>query len=160
MFIKPKLKKHTAVNIAPRDMRISAFPAPSAMDNFICQKCTTPHDDKESIRMTSDIYMLFNQQRLDRMSRENLVEYFNNMAVRDSSFSSLKKRLTDEQLVSVVKSRYIQQPSELLAWSRYLNSLGDEQLRAVVAAADADVNSADSAVAAAASANPVDSSNS
>lgn len=132
MFIKPKFKKQSAVNITPRDMRISSFPAPSAMDNFICQKCTTPYDDKESIRMTSDIYMLFNQQRLDRMSRENLIAHFDNMAVRDSSFSSLKKRLTDDQLISVVKSRYIQQPSELLAWSRYLNSLGDEQLRAAV----------------------------
>ena len=87
--------------------------------------------------MTSDIYMLFNQQRLDRMSRENLTDYFNNMAVRDTSFSSLKKRLTDDQLISVVKSRYIQQPSELLAWSRYLNSLGDEQLRAAVASSSA-----------------------
>lgn len=135
MFISSKFKKHSAVNITPRDMRISAFPAPSVMDNFICQKCTTPYDDKESIRMTSDIYMLFNQQRLDRMSRENLVDYFNNMAVRDSSFSSLKKRLTDDQLISVVKSRYIQQPSELLTWSRYLNSLGDDQLRAAVAPA-------------------------
>lgn len=161
MFIKSKFKKRTAVNITPRDMRISSFPAPSTMDNFICQKCTTPFDDKESIRMTSDIYMLFNQQRLDRMSRENLTEYFNNMAVRDSSFSSLKKRLTDDQLVSVVKSRYIQQPSELLAWSRYLNSLGDERLRAaVVAAADADANSSESAVVDAVSANSVDSSNS
>lgn len=139
MFIKPKFKKHSAVNIAPRDLRISSFPAPSAMDNFICQKQVTPYDDKESIRMTSDIYMLFNQQRLDRMSRENLVEYFNNMAVRDSSLASLKKRLTDDQLIGVVKSRYIQQASELLAWSRYLNSLGDEQLRAAVApAASAD----------------------
>lgn len=133
MFIKPKFKKRSVVNIAPRDLRLSSFPAPSAMDNFICQKQTTPYDDKESIRMTSDIYMLFNQQRLDRMSRENLTDYFNNMAVRDSSFSSLKKRLSDDQLISVVKSRYIQQPSELLAWSRYLNSLGDEQLKVVVA---------------------------
>lgn len=147
MFIKPKFKKHSAVNIVPRDLRISSFPAPSPMDNFICQKQVTPYDDKESIRMTSDIYMLFNQQRLDRMSRENLTDYFNNMAVRDSSFSSLKKRLSDDQLISVVKSRYIQQPSELLAWSRYLNSLGDDQLRAAVAPAV----SADEPVAPAAS---------
>lgn len=134
MFRKEKKLKSSRVNIQSRDFRLSSFPAPSPMDNFICQKQVTPYDDKESIRMTSDIYMLFNQQRLDRMSRENLTDYFNNMAVRDSSFSSLKKRLTDDQLVSVVKSRYIQQPSELLHWSRYLNSLGDEQLRAVVAA--------------------------
>lgn len=158
MFIKPKFKKQSAVNIAPRDLRISSFPAPSPMDNFICQKQTTPYDDKESIRMTSDIYMLFNQQRLDRMSRENLVEYFNNMAVRDSSFSSLKKRLTDDQLICVVKSRYIQQPSELLAWSRYLNSLGEEQLRAVVSSLSPADEPADEPAAPAAA--PTESSNS
>lgn len=157
MFIKRKFKKQSVVNIVPRDLRISSFPAPSAMDNFICQKQVTPYDDKESIRMTSDIYMLFNQQRLDRMSRENLVEYFNNMAVRDSSFSSLKKRLTDDQLISVVKSRYIQQASELFAWSKYLNSLGDEQLRAVVAPASS-VDEPAASVSAAASSSS-DSSN-
>lgn len=134
MFTKPKTKKACVVTIQPRDLRTSACPQSTPIDSFLCQRCTTPYDDKESLRMTSDIYMLFNQHRLDRMSRENLIEYFNNMAVRDSSLSSLKKRLSDDQLISVVKSRYIQQPTELLNWSRYLNSLADEQLRAVVAA--------------------------
>lgn len=133
MFRKNKKYGLQVANYCKREFRKSAFVQPSPIDHLLFQEHVTPSDGKKSIRMTSDIYMLFNQQRLDRMSRENLIAYFNGMSVSNSSLSSLKSRLSDDQLVSLVKSRYIQQPSELLAWSRYLNSLADAELKAVVA---------------------------
>lgn len=133
MFRKIKKSGLQTANYCKREFRKSAFVQSSPIDHLLFQEHVTPSDDKKSIRMTSDIYMLFNQQRLDRMSRENLISYFNDMSVRNSSLSSLKRRLSDDQLVGLVKSRYIQQPSELLAWSRYLNSLADAELQAVVA---------------------------
>ena len=133
MFRKNKKYGLQIANYCKREFRKSAFVQPSPIDHLLFQEHVTPSDGKKSIRMTSDIYMLFNQQRLDRMSRENLIAYLNDMSVRNSSFSSLKSRLSDDQLVSLVKSRYIQQPSELLSWSRYLNSLADAELQAVVA---------------------------
>lgn len=121
--------------LTSKELRLSSFYAPSPVDDFMHNKHKPAHDAKESIRVTSDIYMLFNQQRLDKMTLQQLAAHFNSMVARDSSFSALKSKLSDEQLASIVKSRYIQTPSELLAYSKYLNSLGDEQIQAIVAAA-------------------------
>ena len=115
--------------VSRKDMRISGFYQPSTIDDFLFQKHTVVGDSAPSLRCTSDIYMLFNAQRLDRMSRERILQHFNDMTVNNSSLAALKSKLTDDQLISIVKSRYIQSPSELLSWSMYLNSLADEQLQ-------------------------------
>ena len=87
----------------------------------------------KSVRITSDIYMLFNQQRLDRMSRERLVAYFDNVSVSEPKMRELRSKLSDDQLCSFVKSRFIQSPSELMAWSQYLMSSQDEVIAAAAA---------------------------
>lgn len=115
--------------VSRKDMRISGFYQPSTIDDFLFQKHTVVGDSAPSFRCTSDIYMLFNAQRLDRMSRDRILQHFNDMTVKNSSLAALKSKLTDDQLISIVKSRYIQSPSELLSWSMYLNSLADEQLQ-------------------------------
>ena len=47
--------------------------------------------------------------------------------------SDLRKKMTDEQLCSFVKSRFIQTPSELMAWSQYLMSSQDTMIAAAAA---------------------------
>lgn len=133
MFKKQKKESTLGTYRMRRDLRITQFRQPSLIDSFLCQKHQNAADGVESVRMTSDIYMLFNSQRLDRMSRDAVLNYFNDLSVKDPSMTALKKRMTDDQLISLVKSRYIQQPSELLAWSRYLNTLADAELQRIVA---------------------------
>lgn len=115
--------------VSRKDMRISGFYQPSTIDDFLFQKHTVAGDSAPSFRCTSDIYMLFNAQRLDRMSRDRILQHFKDLIVNNSSLAALKSKLSDDQLISIVKSRYIQSPSELLSWSMYLNSLADEQLQ-------------------------------
>lgn len=135
MFRKLNKSQHNGCIVVrcARDMRVSQFYQPSMIDSFLVQKHESVADGVPSIRVTSDIYMLFNQQRLDRMSREAVISHFNDMVVNNPQLTALKSKLTDDQLISLVKSRYIQQPSELLAWSMYLNTLADAELKAVVA---------------------------
>lgn len=82
----------------------------------------------EVVTLTSDIYMLFNQQRLDRMSKDRLLTYFENLSVNEPKMRELRSKLSDEQLCSFVKSRFIQSPSELMAWSQYLMNSQDEMI--------------------------------
>lgn len=116
---------------------VESFP----FNNFLFQEIEC--GERKSIRITSDIYMLFNQKRLDKLTRAQLVEYFDNLSVSEPKMSDLRKKMTDDQLCSFVKSRYIQTPSELMAWSQYLMSSQD----ALIAAAAADAVVADNSAA-------------
>lgn len=106
----------------------SEFLEPSPVNEFMFQKIEV--NGEKTIRLTSDIYMLFNQQRLDRMSRESLVKYFGELSVTEPKMKELRSKLSDDQLCSFVKSRFIQTPSELMAWSQYLMSSQDEMIAA------------------------------
>ena len=118
----------------PHDYKISAFYQPSPIDSMLIHEVDNG-DGTVSHRLTSDIYMLFNQKRLDRLSRESLLNHFQQMAETAPSFAALKTKLSDDDLISVVKSRFIQSPSELLAYSRYLNSCATDVVNTVVAQA-------------------------
>lgn len=118
-------------NLNSAVMKTTEFLQPSPLDEFMYQELEV--DGKKSVTLTSDIYMLFNQQRLDKLSRERLIDYFNNLSVQQPKFSELRSKLTDSQLISFVKSRFIQSPCELMAWSNYLLSSQDELIAAVAA---------------------------
>lgn len=120
--------------VSSKDLKVSMFYAPSPIDGFMFNLHENICGDDKSCRVTSDIYMLFNQQRLDRQSREALLNYFDNMSVNSPTLSSLRSKLTDDQLISLIKSRYISSMSELLEWSMYLNSLADSEIKAFLAA--------------------------
>ncbi len=103
----------------------------SPVNEFVIQENEV--NGVKSIRCSSDIYMLFNQQRLDRMSKERLVAHFEKLSVNEPKMRELRSKLSDDQLCSFVKSRFIQSPSELMAWSQYLMSSQDEMIAAAAA---------------------------
>ena len=130
--LEPYVASKCSSNIASKEMKCSEFRESSPVDQFMFQEIEV--DGKSSIRLTSDIFMLFNQQRLDRMSRESLLSYFDSIQVREPRFMEIRSKLGDEQLMSFVKSRFIQSPSELMAWSQYLMSSSDEAVATLAAA--------------------------
>ncbi|QRV61874.1 internal scaffolding protein [Microvirus sp.] len=121
MFTKRRLSPHVYNDLEKgnMDLEFSAFYVATPVDEFTYEKVCVPGSD-DSITLTSDISMLFNQQRLDRCSRDALIQYFDGLARTSSDFSALRSKLTDDQLMSIVKSRFLQSPSELLAYSQSL----------------------------------------
>lgn len=70
----------------------------------------------------SDISLLFNQKRLeDTLGRDGMKKFFDDMSARSSALSQLRKKISDDDLAALCKSRYLQSPCEILAWSNYLN---------------------------------------
>lgn len=136
MFAKRRIEPYvTPVGPSPvsaKDMLCSEFRQESPMDQFLFEEFE--FDGVKSVRLTSDIYMLFNQQRLDRLSRESLLSHFESMSVNEPKFGDLRAKLGDDQLISFVKSRFIQSPSELMAWSQYLMSSSDVVVAELAAA--------------------------
>lgn len=127
MFSKRRIEPYvTPVDPSPvsaKDMLCSEFRQESPVDHFLFEE--REFDGVKSVRLTSDICMLFNQQRLDRLSRESLLSHFESISVNEPKFGDLRAKLGDDQLISFVKSRFIQSPSELMAWSQYLMSSSD-----------------------------------
>ena len=140
--VEPYVDKSQPNNVNSAVLSVSEFVEPPPLHNFMFQDIMC--NGEKSIRLTSDIYMLFNQRRLDKLTRTQLVEYFDSLSVSEPKMSELRKKMTDDQLCSFVKSRFIQTPSELMAWSQYLMSSQD----AMIAAAAVEVQPvADSAPA-------------
>lgn len=121
--ISPYDHKVTPVELSSKDYVTSEFLEPSPVDEFMFSEMES--EGQKSIRLTSDICMLFNQRRLDRLSRAKLIDYFNDLSISNSTMSDLRAKLGDDQLITFVKSRFIQSPSELMAWSQYLMSSSD-----------------------------------
>lgn len=70
----------------------------------------------------SDVDLLFNQERLDRMSLQALqVRLDEQMRAGDTGLSVLRKNVSDADLHKFIKSRYIQSLSELQQWTNYLS---------------------------------------
>ena len=109
----------------------SEFLEKSPVNEFMFQEIEV--SGKKTFRVTSDIYMLFNQQRLDKMTKDRLLAYFENLSVNEPKMRELRSKLSDDQLCSFVKSRFIQSPSELMSWSQYLMSSQDEMIAAAAA---------------------------
>lgn len=112
--------------VGSKEMSCSEFREESPVDQFRFQELEV--HGKPSQCLTSDIYMLFNQERLDKMSRQSLLQYFDQLSISQSQLSELRSKLTDDQLISFVKSRFIQSKSELMAWSQYLMNCSDTQI--------------------------------
>lgn len=129
--VEPYQEDFKPYNISSKDLRQSEFLEKSPVNEFCFERLEV--NGNEVVTLTSDIYMLFNQQRLDRMSKDRLLAYFENLSVNDSGMRELRSKLTDDQLCSFVKSRFIQSPSELMSWSQYLMSSQDEVIAAAAA---------------------------
>lgn len=130
-LLEPYQEEIKPYNISSKDLRQSEFLENSPVNEFCFERLEV--NGNEVVTLTSDIYMLFNQQRLDRMSKDRLLAYFENLSVTDPKMSELRSKLSDDQLCSFVKSRFIQSPSELMAWSQYLMSSQDEMIAAAAA---------------------------
>lgn len=101
--------------------KVTCLRCASPVETFYKQDVPCVHGNNDAVSYRTDIYMLFNQQRLDRMTLSQLTDYLDNQTPT-SGLSQLRSKMNDEQLHQFIKSRYIQSPSELMAWSEYLSS--------------------------------------
>lgn len=137
--VEPYLDEFKPYNVSAKELKQSEFLENSPVNEFCFERLDK--NGTEVVTLTSDIFMLFNQQRLDRVSKDRLLAYFENLSVNEPKMRELRSKLSDEQLCSFVKSRFIQSPSELMSWSQYLMSSQDEMIAAAAAEQQAERSS-------------------
>lgn len=91
---------HTKVPVQDKLMQLSTFKG-----------------EDGSITVSTDISLIFNQQRLEnKLTASELREYIQRYTPNRSVYTA---QLDDETLLNTLKSRHIQSLSELRAWAEY-----------------------------------------
>lgn len=99
---------------------------PSLVDSFYHEKSVCPDTGYTIVSYSHPLYMLFNQERINRLGDGAVQQWIKSLdAVGNSSLQELRKKCSDEDLMSLVKSRYCQSPSEIETWLNALNERAD-----------------------------------
>lgn len=110
---------------------ISIVTQPTELDDFYHE--VIEFSEKESVTfITTDISLLFNQQRLMQASPMALDRLVRNLKSAQPDFL---KGFTDDQLISAVKSRYIQSAADMQEYMRSVMMSTDEEIQAIQAKA-------------------------
>ena len=125
--------------------KVHVLRTPSPLDEFQTEVVDT--GKKKIMFITSDIAVLFNQQRLMNLNPAVIQELTQNMKRQKPNMN-----LTDEQLFGALKSRYIQSNADIYAWSRSIQADLDNTISSIEADAAAQAAAAQAAAAQAAAA--------
>jgi hypothetical protein len=80
-------------------------------------------EENEYIRIRSDVSMLLHAADMAKKYGPNFVQSMIDMRRPKSSvIQSQMDQMSDAQILDTIKSRHLQSPSELIAWSEYLVS--------------------------------------
>lgn len=138
---KYKLFDTTVRVEAPKTaLRVAIMRTPSPLDEF--QTEVVEDGKKKVMFITSDIAVLFNQQRLMNLNPAVIQELTQNMKRQKPSM-----KLSDEQLFGALKSRYIQSNADIYAWSRSIQADLDGTISSIEAEAAAQEAAAQEAAA-------------
>ena len=103
------------------DLRNVVLREPSVVDEFYINKMTNP-DGSESVQHVDPIFVLFNQQRLESLGTSAAQYFLDSLQQPNDSLTELRKKCSDEDLLKLIKSKYLQSPAEILAWCRYMDA--------------------------------------
>ena len=113
-------------------------------ESFRFEKVGT--EENESIRIRSDVSMLLHAADMAKKYGSGFVQSMMDMRrPKSSAIQSQMDQMSDAQILDTIKSRHLQSPSELLAWSEYLvdqaKAIEDEASRLALEKATVEPNS-------------------
>ena len=80
--------------------------------------------------VTSDVYDLFNQQRISNLGADVVRDFIARNYPVSSQVSEAISKMSDDDIMASIKPRNIQSYSELMEWSKYLNAQIENGLQA------------------------------
>lgn len=80
----------------------------------------------------SDLYDLFNQQRISNLGPDVIRDFIARNYPVNSPISEQISKMSDSDILDSIKPRHVQSYSELMHWSRYLNERIENGLQSVV----------------------------
>lgn len=119
------------INMKTFNLRIGqkqmVFASSTPIDEFYFEEICNKDGNSFSISYTNPLHLLLNQKRLNKLGQMGLDEWLGQFDLKKSSpIEELRKQCSDEDLLKTIKSRHLQAPAEILAWSRYMSQNLDE----------------------------------
>jgi hypothetical protein len=82
-------------------------------------------DDSCPIRYTSDIRLILHTKDLASRAGIAVASKFGQSSQSPSQIQQVMDKMSDDDLLSTVRSRHIQSPSEIIAWSKELSAYAE-----------------------------------
>lgn len=105
------------------DVKSAIYFQPNLIDDITDVAETRFFDGREVkfIRHTRDVDLLLHQEKLSMLDKQFINDYFEARA-DNQQMQELRKNVSDEQLLSMCKSRYLQRPAEIDSYMNYLEA--------------------------------------
>lgn len=93
----------------------------SPVDDFYYDEILSVESNEKERCYKNPLHLLLNQQRLNSLGTMGVQAWLEQFQARpDSPLAELRKKCSDEDLATMIKSRHLQAPAEILAWSRQM----------------------------------------
>lgn len=122
-----KLNRLGSVELNKECMSNSVSMEKSLVHEFYVEEQVSKEDGSPMYQVSDPIYLLFNQQRLNSIGAGAVQMWIQEMSASHSSpLAELRKQCSDDDLLTMVKSRHLQSPSEIHAWAQYMTANMDK----------------------------------
>ena len=82
-------------------------------------------DESRPVRYTSDIRLLLHNKDLASRAGISVASKFGQSKQSASQIQQIMDTMSDDDLLNTVRSRYVQSPSEIIAWSKELSAYAE-----------------------------------
>ena len=82
-------------------------------------------DETRPVRYTSDVRLILHTKDLDSRAGLAVASKFGQSRQSASQIQQIMDKMSDDDLLNTVRSRYIQSPSEIIAWSKDLSAYAE-----------------------------------
>ena len=118
-----KIKVETNIQFTFFGVESTQVRQPSLVDDFFYRSSVCPDTGKPMVRVNNPLYMLFNQERLDRLGDAAVQMWLRSLeSSGNDATQQILKKVSDDDLLKMIKSRHIQHPCEM---ERYLHALNE-----------------------------------
>lgn len=83
-------------------------------------------DESRPVRYTSDVRLILHTKDFSSRAGLAVVSKFGQSKFSSSQIQQIMDKMSDDDLLATVRSRHIQSPSEIIAWSKQLSSYAEE----------------------------------
>ena len=82
-------------------------------------------DESRPVRYTSDVRLILHNKDLASRAGASIASKFGQSKQSSSQIQQIMDKMSDDDLLATVRSRHVQAPSEIIAWSKELSAYAE-----------------------------------